>query len=182
MQYVVENELSEYNLPVSVASLRSYLKQPASMTEEANELTRAIWTATTTFEDLTNRPVVTRSFTQYLERWQNPVLLMRGNMLEVETVQYYNEDGDLTPYEDFDTTKTQVYFPEWQSLPYLYEDVAYPIEITYTCGFETVPFDVETAILALAAHLYQNREAFAEVELKEVPLSFARIVSKYVYS
>lgn len=47
----------------------------------------------------------------------------------------------------------------------------YPVVITYTVGFLTVPPDLRAAVMLLAAELYERRANASEAALSEVPLS-----------
>lgn len=55
----------------------------------------------------------------------------------------------------------------------------YPVVITYTAGYETVPADLALAVKLLVAHWYKYREAVTDGAPSEVPLGLESILSRY---
>ncbi|MYL98411.1 hypothetical protein GR702_11615 [Novosphingobium sp. FGD1] len=53
------------------------------------------------------------------------------------------------------------------------------VKVEFTAGNETVPSDLRHALLMLISHFYEQREAFAASDLKEVPFAVGAIISRY---
>jgi uncharacterized phiE125 gp8 family phage protein len=60
------------------------------------------------------------------------------------------------------------------------------VKITYTAGsygdgatVDTCPKLVKAAVLLLAAHLYENREATTDLKLVELPIGVTRLLTPY---
>ena len=51
--------------------------------------------------------------------------------------------------------------------------------ITYSAGLSSIPNDLTVAVLELAAHHFENREATAPVNMYAVPSSVWSIVANY---
>ncbi|MBA4189126.1 MAG: hypothetical protein C0467_14100 [Planctomycetaceae bacterium] len=172
---------SGYDEPVTVEELKAHLRINTDV--EDTELAVYITAARQQFEYGTNgRIVVPAIYKQYCNYWQDVIRLQVGAVTEVTSVEYYDEDDalqDLASYStDLTSTPALVYVPDFD-YPALSSTIIRPIVITFIAGMATVPSDVALAIKLLAGHYYKNRESHLVDDLKELPLGFQRICSKY---
>lgn len=119
-------------------------------------------------------PVVGRQFsTEYVcgRYMQPPLLLPRPRLIEVTSLQYYDINGDqqtLDPSayvvnaDGEPATIFPVPFTWWPATMWGRPDA---VQVTYTAGYgattDTVPMNLQLAMLGLIAHWYENREAVA---------------------
>ena len=171
-------------IPVTVAELRNYAKIDDSI--DATLLSDLIYAATDWVEEFTNRALINRSYSLFLDGvtevdtplregiytgpfsvyYNNKINLPRPPLSSVTVIYYYNDD---------DTQNT------WASSNYYVDSVREPasivlrdsgtwptglrnangIEVQFVAGYGTattdVPQAIRSAILQLALHLYENR-------------------------
>lgn len=170
-------------LPVSIEQVR----------ENSN-----IWTDGD--EDLLDR--VIRAAWQYAENFQQRTLLpttfeMRIDhgfpcaieipkppLIEVETIKYIDTDGvertlDPAEYEVDIYSTPGVIVPAYNKCWPSVRCKRNAITVTYTAGYESIPEKTQTALVMLAGHYYENREAFSSeaFTFKEVPLGIQALLS-----
>ncbi len=129
--------------------------------------------------------ILPTTFKQWLPCWQDCIRLERGNVQSIDEFAYYTTDDTLTDVEDYTADLTGC--PSWlftSATPTSLSTVRRrPVVVTYTCGFspisdedpQEIPDAVRLYVLLMAAHFYQNREAFTDTNLNEVPSGCARI-------
>jgi uncharacterized phiE125 gp8 family phage protein len=175
--------------PVSVDDLKAQLR--LNTDDEDDAIEEYITTARQQFEHLTQRPVLAQTIRQYCSRmpshepcdrssYEGIIYLMKGNVQSVTQVKYYDQDNTLqtssTHTTDLTTNPARI---TWQTRPDLSELQANPLYVDYVCGFTVVPNDVKVALKMLAGHYFENRSAFVTDNLKELPIGFLNICSKY---
>lgn len=175
--------------PVPVAALRGRLR--LNGTAEDPDLEEFLAAAVEQFEDDARRPVLATTYRQDLSCWPcGPIVIARGGVTAVNAVGWYDADGepnDLDPAEwraEVRTPPARVTLAA-NPAPVVTAagiDVATVGYVTFTAGWATpaaVPRRVRTAIMLLAGHFYEHREAFLEGTLSELPSGWAAVVSQY---
>lgn len=95
----------------------------------------------------------------------------------ITSVQYVADDGTLTTWNSSNYVTDLISEPArirpiYNGFWPVYQQTLNAVQITFTAGYgnaAAVPPEIKTAILMLAAHLYENRETTTEVEQLEVP-------------
>lgn len=192
--------------PVSTATLKTYLH--LNTTDEDTLLPGFISTAREQFEHLTQRPVISTGFRQYVDRfafgrphlpwggssryWSAPwcvpffhpsIYLMVGGVTAVSAVQYRQANETYTASSTH--TVDLVSFPArvwWTGLPPVSVDQTPVAYVDFTAGWAdagSTPADVQTAIMLLAAHYFGQRSAYITDNLRELPQGFVAVCNKY---
>jgi len=120
------------------------------------------------------------------------IWLPRSPLISVDSFNYLDVNGDLQ------TVPTENYVVDNQSEPprivpanqsYWPATTFSPdtVQIIFTAGYQAdsgppMPARYQTAIMMLAAHWYEHREAAGEMRVSEVPLAFDSIVAKLATS
>lgn len=171
-------------IPVSVAELRNYAKIDDSI--DATLLSDLIYAATDWVEEFTNRALINRAYSLFLDGvneadthlregiytgayevyYKNKINLPRTPLSSVTVIYYYNDDDTQN------TWATTNYFVDSVREPasiVLRDSGTWPtglrnangIEVQFIAGYGTastdVPQAIRSAILQLALHLYENR-------------------------
>jgi len=105
------------------------------------------------------------------------------------TVQYHASNGvfetlDPALYELVETaTGAEIRFKAGFTAPELDHDNSRLIEITMTTGYGAsaafVPASIKVAIMLLATHWYENREAVTGRNLTRLPFAVDRLITPY---
>lgn len=110
--------------------------------------------------------------------------LAKAKVTAITSVKYYDPDDieqELEAYEA-DLTGTPCVLSCSAGWPPLSSKRLRPVSVTYSAGWAdaaAVPASVKLAVKSLAAHWYWCREAYAEADLKAVPMSFADFAKTY---
>lgn len=170
--------------PVSLTELAQHLH--LNTHDEDQQLPQFICAARQQFEFLTEgRTVLPTTFRLNLTDWCHPTSLPVGNVSEVTSVSYYDEEDQPQELDGFLTDLTGCPSLVWLAdldYPALSPKRFRPITVEFVAGWasvSSVPADVKLAIKQLAAHYFNVREAFGEVDYKEVPVGFTHFCSKY---
>lgn len=117
---------------------------------------------------------------QFRRRYKSPFPDMSAVV-----VKYYDTAGDLQTVSssNYVIEGEMVRFMSTYTLPDLYDERDYPVQIDWTCGFgSSVPEDIKTGIKMLVAHWYRNREAVVpnerRVEYNELPLGIKTFIDR----
>lgn len=167
--------------PVTLQELKDHLRSNDS--SEDAQLTAYITAARGMFEFKTGLSLMPTVFRQYVPTLTDTVYLMRGNVTAVGGVYYYNASDTLTTaagyLTDLISTPAAVWFTTYPTTSTTRANVAY---VDFTAGYANagaVPDDIKLAIKLLAAHWWENREAFTDRNLTSLPFGFNAIASKY---
>ena len=176
--------------PVSVATLKSHLR--LNTTDEDSLLAGYITAARQLFETMTDRAVLTQTWKLSLDAFPRIIRLPRAPLQSVSSVQYYDSNDVLTTWSStnysVDTQREpgrvvpSVFFPDWKVFA-VYPALSYRISpkviIQFVAGWTACPALVSQAILLLASHYYQRRDAYEDKAMIEVPMGFKAIVNQY---
>lgn len=145
------------------------------VTDETDLLSGLLLAATEYAEKYVRRALTSRSFTLSLDYWPNvynvpwaiwptELRLPVPPVTSIDSVTYVDNNGnrqtlDPSQYQsDLNGKPARIwpaYGQSWPTTRYQQNSV----QITFTAGFSTVPPSTRVAILLLAAHWYENREA-----------------------
>jgi uncharacterized phiE125 gp8 family phage protein len=175
--------------PVTLAEARAQMR--VSDAGEDALIERLIAAARAHVEQLTRRALISQGWRLYLDDWPagRIVHLPVAPVVSVETVIVYDDDGLPVVLDDGDVTLERAGEP-----PRLKLAAGAPaglrgfngIEIDFTVGYGVaagdVPEPLRHAVLLLAAHWFDNREAFAGLgggEAAGAPAGFTGLLAAY---
>jgi uncharacterized phiE125 gp8 family phage protein len=168
--------------PVTRAELVAQLRLNTTSGIEA-ELDRAIVAARELFERQTGRAVLPTTFRQFAGSFF--VELQVGPVIALNSVQYYDSADTLQTLTgcvlDSAAIPAVVYLT-LDNYPALSRRVRRPVRVEFVAGWTSaaaVPAAVRLAILLLAAHFYEQREAYRDsaFEMRVVPEGWERVVA-----
>ncbi len=178
--------------PVTTAELKAHLR--LNTTDEDSLLSGFISAARQLWEGMTDRSCLTTTWKLHLDAFPAVIRLPRAPLQSVTSVKYYDQSDTQVTWDaanySVDTKREpgrivpKVWFPDWKVFP-VYPPLSYrtspKIEVLFVAGWtsDTLPALVKQAVLLLAAHYYQRRDAHIEGSLTEVPLGFAAIVNQF---
>lgn len=146
--------------PVTLEELRQHVR--ADSVADDVMLSGYLMGARAMVERYIGRPIVRRTVKATARCWAVAEFVLLTPVLSVDTVTYTGIDGVETAWVDFIAHTsagevTRVYPTPGTLWPILGSAPA--ITITATAGFNLVPDDVRQAILMIAAHWHEYREA-----------------------
>jgi uncharacterized phiE125 gp8 family phage protein len=166
--------------PVDLDLLKTHMRHNLGTVEDTL-LTHYATAVRTLFETYTNRRLITQTLKMTIPCWKSKIDFPVWPVQSITHVKYYNTDGTLTLFEDYDTslgTQPSCIYP--QSYPSLSEHDHPPIEITFVCGYgasyTAVPSDIVQALLLHTTSFYENRAHVAGQSFNDLPQGFQSIV------
>jgi uncharacterized phiE125 gp8 family phage protein len=171
--------------PLAAADLRRHLNITA--TAEDPHLEALLLAARQLAEQQLAMYLCRQTVTLTMDRfpWGRTVQLARAPVAAVTSIQY-RDDADA-----LQTVDTADYWVDLDSRPARVEvKVAWPIPLerpaavrfTLSMGYadpEDIPQPIRQALLMIAGHWYEQREAASEVQLRTVPIGADRLLSAY---
>lgn len=171
--------------PVSVSDLAAHLR--LNTEDEQGQLADWIDAATSLFERTTGYCPITQTWRLHLDGWPScmTVLLPRGPVTTVDTLEYLDNNDDWQEIEDgwaYDTSGpvARVVLPS--SLPSLHDRHRPRVRVTFTAGHATaadVPVLIRQAIKLMASHMYEQREAYTTDNLEALPAGWKAVCDQY---
>lgn len=178
--------------PISLIEVKAQIRVDNS--EEDALLTTYISAARLAFERLTHgHTLIATTFVEHVPDWGDecrmrwyhpnstgwhPLRLSRGKVSSISSITYYDADDvsqTLTGHTTDITATPALVRMQTAPWPVLSCKRIRPITVTYVAGYASagaVPQDIKVALLSLVAHWYWGREAYAESEMKSVPMQF----------
>ncbi len=186
--------------PVSVAEFKAHSR--ITSTDEDTDISTKLTAARMHVENELGRALITSKWELHLERWpgRSYVELPLGNLQSVASVVYTDSDGvqhtwAATNYQlarvytsgQSDVKGGRLQYKYGGSWPLDVLDVGEPIVITFTCGWlaaADVPAPIKEAIMLLAGHWYEHREAVVigenvTIESKALELAVDALLAPY---
>lgn len=176
--------------PVSVTTLKSELRLLDN--SEDGLLERRITAAREALEIATGRAFISQTWRYSFDSFPpggGALPLPRPRLISVSSVKYYDSDGTLQTWSssnyqtDTDSEPGRLAPVPGVVWPTAQDDRLAAVQVTYTAGYGTaasdVPSAIQQAVLLLACHLYENREATTPVKLSEIPYGILSIVWAY---
>jgi hypothetical protein len=173
-------------LPVSLFDVKIWLKVPSTITADDTLITALIKSATATFEKITGRDLINKTYKTYLDSFpcvdglnyytgisflvpkynDNGIVLRKSKLQSITSIQYYL-DGVLTTWDSSNYYITDL--PDYSAI-YLVADAKFPtnidirkqsIVINFVAGYGVndtyIPEDAKQALLQFITYLYENR-------------------------
>jgi len=153
------------NLAVSLTTLKTHLKKFDTI--EDDYLTLLIKTATTDFENYTNRTLINTIFKGFLDSFtSDPILIRKSKVQSISSINYL-KDATLKAW-----LPTNYYFTDDNDFSRLLLTTtgAFPtdadprlqaIEINFVAGYgdtsTSIPYDIQMALLQVIADMHYNR-------------------------
>ena len=157
-------------MAVTVSELKSQLNISLLNTSFDNKLSKDINAATNLVEKYTNRKLLTQTVTEYFDGFPDTdrFNLPYGNLSSITSVNYKDTSGSWTElsstYYSAETEEEpgKVVLNDGYSWPTTTLHPSKPIKVVYVCGYgasnSDVPQAIRSAILLIAADLFENRE------------------------
>ena len=173
-------------LPLSVDQAKAQSRITAIDASQDELISLNIQTATRYAERRLSRQLLTATYkyvmddfpSGYDERF-NPhaIELPLAPVQSITRIEYIGDDGSLVEWDSSLWTADLISEPArirpiYQGFWPVYQQTLNAVQITFVAGYgnaASVPPEIKTSILMLAAHLYENRETTTDVELLEVP-------------
>lgn len=168
--------------PVELDELKDHLRIGTTVMDEDANLHGLIRAARDWTEEFLNRSLVEQELELSLDAFPSgtdPIRPAFGPLVSVTTIKYDDDDGVEQ------TWSNTLYLVDTASVPGRITpafDESYPtsrvqnnaVRVRYKAGYgkdvDDVPENIRRAVMMTAAHLYENREATAAVNLMEVPM------------
>lgn len=171
------------NAPVNVGDLREHLR--LVHTADDAYLAALIRAAVDHLEQATIRGLAVNTYRHTRASWPADRLVLPWSpLVSVESVKYYDATDTLQTLDSSyyrTITHKDPGWIEWvqgKSLPALYRR-SDAVQVEYKAGYSACPWDLRQAVLALAAHWYEHREAVGERQLYETPAAVDAVVRAY---
>ena len=164
-EYIITSQTNE--LPLTLTEVKNHLR--IDFTNEDDYLTHLIKVASTFFEDITGRSLITKTYKTYIDKFPqyNVGIKIRKSKLQSIVSIQYKLNNVLTTY-----TSQNYYFNEStrfseillitnNQYPNLIDEIKNCVAITFTAGYgatnANIPSDVKQALLMFIANYYMNR-------------------------
>lgn len=169
------------SLPVTIDEVKKHLRIDDSVEDDL--LQDLIEVGTDHIEEYLQRSLITKTVEAYFSGFQNYMELPLPNLQTINSVQYYDLNGDL---QTLDPSNYVVNDLEEPAFIYKESSAVWPLTkvshkaviINYDCGYgdqTKVPKKLKQAILLVIGYLYENREDSA----KKVPIQAYNLVDNY---
>lgn len=173
-------------LPVNLPDVKNWLKVPDRLTVDDNLIISVIKSATSTFEKITGRDLINKTYKTYLDAFpcvnalnyytgtsslalkynDNGIVLRKSKLQSITSIQYYL-DGVLTTWNAVNYYITDL--PDYSAI-YLVDGKEFPsnvdirkqaVVINFVAGYGSsnanVPEDIKQALFQFITYLYENR-------------------------
>lgn len=109
------------------------------------------------------------------------IRLPLGPVTDVESVEFTDETGAPQTVTGFRLDKDAQPARLLPAVGATWPSVSAPgvVKVEFTCGYTETPFILKAAVLLLAGHMYEHREAVADGGLKEIPFGVDAILERY---
>lgn len=167
--------------PISVDELAKNLRLLTGDTytgTETTELQRLISAARADAEHYTGRFFAQQTWRQVFAAFANP-LPLHPDCLSIDAVQYVDsthQSQTLPADAYFCDTAGNCHFTTTLPAVYSRPDA---VQITFTVGAAYVEPTVKQAILLIASHWYENREASSPLQVREVPFAYQWLLDSH---
>lgn len=177
---------------VSVSDLRKHSR--LDDTAEDDDLAMKLDAAIAAIEGETQRTIRSARFLLTATCFPycgEPILLPAPPLMELESIKYYDADGELQTLRDLNASPqvegdiTIIHTKEYAQV-HLNPEATWPqtqtrvnaVQITLTAGYDELPADLAQAVLKLAAHMYEFREVGCP-DLGTLDPEYAKIIDRY---
>ncbi len=183
--------------PVDLDAAKQQIRRPLTFAEDDDWLTRAIEAARRKVEGDTGRQLMPATWELWLREFPcGAFVLPRAPLASIESVTYIDLNGDEQTLD----AATYVVWPpalsgDEVSDPFARHgrvELAYgaiwpavlcqlgAVKVRFVAGYQTVPADLQHAMLMLIGHWYQNRETVAVGTISvEIDLAYRALIRNY---
>ena len=169
--------------PLTLSEVKSHLRIDGNYDDAL--LNSCITSARMFFESQCEISIASQELLLALDSFDDIVYLPRGPVQSVEDISYsdtQNNTQTLADWiEDLVSNPARITPAFSQSWPATAE-VVNAVQVSYTAGYSTaelVPKLLKSGMLFYVAHLYENRSAVTDSDLKEVPMAVESIIHQY---
>ena len=169
--------------PLTLSEVKSHLRIDGNYDDAL--LNSCITSARMFFESQCEISIASQELLLALDSFDDIVYLPRGPVQSVEDISYsdtQNNTQTLADWiEDLVSNPARITPAFSQSWPATAE-VVNAVQVSYTAGYSTaelVPKLLKSGMLFYVAHLYENRSAVTDGDLKEVPMAVESIIHQY---
>ena len=169
--------------PLTLSEVKSHLRIDGNYDDVL--LNSCITSARMFFESQCEISIASQELLLALDSFDDIVYLPRGPVQSVEDISYAdsenNQDSMADWIEDLVSNPARITPAFSQSWPATAE-VVNAVQVSYTAGYSTaelVPKLLKSGMLFYVAHLYENRSAVTDSDLKEVPMAVESIIHQY---
>lgn len=147
--------------------------------QDVAELQALITAARVDAENYSGRYFCQQTLRQHYPSFQR-MLTLHIDVSSIAAVRYYDPTNTLQtlPATDYFLTLEKVMFFDQHGLSDVY-DRADAVQIDFGAGMERIPQPVKQAILLIASHWHENREASSPLQVRDVPLSYQWLLDSY---
>lgn len=176
--------------PVTLAELKLHAR--IDLTDDDDLLAGLITAAREWVEQHTARRLMLRTETLFLDDFPDcdRIVIPVAPIAAIGAVTYLDQDDAASTVDATTITKDTngpigiVALKTGQTWPALTSSKrpANAVRVAFTSGYPTaaaVPSSLKLAVKLLAAHLYENREATAPIEIREVPLGIHALLKPW---
>lgn len=185
--------------PVTLEELKTHLR--IDHDTDDTELSQFIIAATDHTEKVIGRCLVAKTIDCYMDAFPSgfrPIILPWAPLVSVTSIKYYDNDDTLQTWSDTEYTVDSN--QEYNGLVYPGSDYDYPsprvypksVIIEYIAGYadtggndsaDRIPQSLKIAVMMLAGHLYENREATAVIPggalVAELPMAYQALTANF---
>ena len=169
--------------PLTLQEVKNHLRIDGSFDDDL--LNSCITSARMYFESQCEISIASQELLLALDSFDDIVYLPRGPVQSVEDISYADSENNQQVMddwiEDLVSNPARITPAFGQSWPATAE-VVNAVQVSYTTGYSTpsmVPKLLKSGMLFFAAHLYENRSAVTDGDLKEVPMAVESIIQQY---
>ena len=169
--------------PLTLSEVKNHLRIDGNYDDAL--LNSCITSARMYFESMCEISIASQELLLALDSFDDIIYLPRGPVQSIEDISYadlQNNQEILDDWiEDLVSNPARITPAFGQSWPDTAE-VVNAVQVSYTTGYTTpsmVPKLLKSGMLFYVAHLYENRSAVTDGDLKEVPMALESIIHQY---
>ena len=169
--------------PLTLSEVKNHLRIDGNYDDAL--LSSCITSARMFFESQCEISIASQELLLALDSFDDIIYLPRGPVQSVEDISYSdlkNIERSMDDWiEDFVSNPARITPAFGQSWPDTAE-VVNAVTVSYTAGYANanlVPKLLKSGMLFYVAHLYENRSAVTDGDLKEVPMAVESIIQQY---
>ena len=169
--------------PLTLSEVKNHLRIDGNYDDAL--LGSFITSARMYFESQCEISIASQEILLALDYFDDIVYLPRGPVQSVEDISYADSENNQQVMddwiEDLVSNPARITPAFGQSWPATAE-VVNAVQVSYTTGYSTpsmVPKLLKSGMLFYVAHLYENRSAVTDSDLKEVPMAVNSIIHQY---
>ncbi|TQE98658.1 MAG: hypothetical protein FKY71_12680 [Spiribacter salinus] len=121
----------------------------------------------------------------FFDRFYGIIRLPLFPVKSIDAIKYIDQDGDEQTLDasvyrvDTVSNPARITTEFNQTWPITRAREPNAVTVEFTGGFDTVPKDLEQAVILFASHLFENRQPVVEGTRRELPMAVEAILSRY---